>query len=121
MFYHRVLASLAAPFLLLSAVSAQLGDGARHVDPAELTDRCIVLIDAFDEAVKSVPESDDVAAARKLRRSAAEECFGQYAPYIVESAIEDLRAALRMIGVAAETDRCEPRLAISPPSGLDCP
>ena len=102
MAYRRVLVSIAAPLLIVTAALVLPDHAPKTAQPVDLSDRCRALIDTFDEAVKSVPESDDLTAAQRLRRTAAQECFDASAPdFMVESGIEDLQDALRKIGVAA--------------------
>ena len=105
MAYRRVLVATAAPLLIVTAALVLPDHAPKMARTVDLSDQCRELIDTFDEAVKSVPASDDRTAAERLRRTAAQECFDESAPhFMVESGIEDLQDALHKIGVAA-TDR----------------
>ena len=106
----RSVASLAASLPLVASAPAQTQARSAAADTraADLEDQCFALMDRFDEIVRLAPKSDELDAAKRLRRTGASECFRQGDPIYMPYGVQDLRSALRRVeALVAPTLACE--------------
>jgi hypothetical protein len=110
---YRLLLSAALTAATLSLGTPALAENANQLEPAEIEDRCRTLVDRFDEAVRTMAQTEEVTTARRLRRAGAAACFSHSDSNILAFGLEDLQAALKKIGVSADAVDSDTRQPIS--------